>query len=74
MTKHDEDVTKSVPQVDPPPDAYAVALEQERRAWDALHRMPRSDPRYAEALSEWQAAADRIGVVAEKLLKREPKL
>ena len=41
--------------------------------WQVLHGMPRSDPRYAEALSDWQAAADRIGVEAEKLLKNHPK-
>jgi hypothetical protein len=64
---------KKVPRVGPPPDAYAFALEEERRAWQVLQGMPRSDPRYAQALAEWQAAADRIGAVAEELLKRQPK-
>lgn len=53
----------------PPPDAYALALEQEREAWQILHGTPRSDPRYAKALADWQAAADRI----EKLLKPPTK-
>jgi DNA-binding NarL/FixJ family response regulator len=55
------------------PDAYALALVEERRLWQVLQGMPRSDPRHAEALSDWQAAADRISVEGEKLLKAHPK-
>jgi hypothetical protein len=57
-----------------PLDTYEVAVEQERRAWQVLHGLPRSDARYAQALSDWQAAADRIGAEAEKPLKHHPKL
>lgn len=59
--------------MDPPRNAYSLALEQEDRTWQILHGMPRSDPRYPQALSDWQAAADRIGLEAEKLLKQRPK-
>ena len=52
-------------------EAYAAALEQERKAWHAVQRMPRCDPRYAKALSEWEAAADLIGQLAAKLLRPE---
>lgn len=52
-------------------EAYAVALDQERKAWHAVQRMPRCDPRYATALSEWQAAADLIGQLAAKLVRPE---
>ena len=63
---------KEISQTGPTPDAYALALEQERKAWHVLHGMPRSDPRYAQALSDWQAATDRIGIESEKLLKHHP--
>lgn len=57
----------------PSPDAYELALEEERRAWEVLHGTPRTDPGFAKALSDWRAAADRIGVEAEKLLKNHRK-
>lgn len=50
-------------------DVYALALELERIAWDALHGPKRTDPRYAEALAEWRTAADGIGIAAEHLKK-----
>jgi len=50
------------------PNAYALALENERAAWQVLRGTARTDPRYGPALSEWQAAADRIGAEGEKLL------
>jgi hypothetical protein len=53
-------------------DAYALALERERIAWEALHRLKRTDQRYAEALAEWRAAADSIGIAAEQLIKKPP--
>lgn len=59
--------------MDPPINAYSLALEQESRAWQVLQGITRSDPRFAEAVSDWRAAADRIGVEAEKLLKHHPK-
>lgn len=52
-------------QTGPPSDAYAIALEQEREAWQILQSIPRGDPRYAKALAEWQAAADRIAKLRE---------
>lgn len=52
-------------------EAYAVALERERKAWHAVQRMPRCDPRYAKALSEWEAAADLIGELAAQLARPE---
>jgi hypothetical protein len=55
--------------MDAPRNAYSLALEQEDHAWQVLHAVPRSDARYAQALADWQAAADRIGVEAEKLSK-----
>lgn len=61
-------MAKTASQPGPPADAYALALEQEREAWQFLHSTPRFDPRYAKALSDWQAAADRI----DKLLKPPP--
>lgn len=64
---------KKPSQTGPPPDAYLLALEQERRAWQVLQGMRRSDPQYAKALADWQAAADRVGPEAEKLLKHHPK-
>ena len=67
-------MTKENSQTGHSSDAYALALERERSAWQFLHRMPRSDPQYAQALIVWRAAADRIGVEAEKLIKRHPKL
>lgn len=54
--------------------AYSLALEWERIAWDALHSLKRTDPRYAEALAEWRVAADSIGIVAEQLLKTSPSM
>ena len=59
--------------MDPPRNAYSLALEQEGKAWQVLHAVPRSDPRYAQALADWQAAADRIGAEAEKLSKHDPQ-
>jgi hypothetical protein len=53
-------VKKTASPTGPPTDAYALALEQEREAWQVLHSTPRTDPRYAKALADWQAAADRI--------------
>lgn len=41
--------------------AGAATLEQERKAWHAVQRMPRSDPGYATAISKWQGAAHLIG-------------
>lgn len=64
---------EGISQMDAPRNAYSLALEHEDRTWQILHGMPRSDPRYPQALSDWQAAADRIGLEAEKLLKRHPK-
>ena len=52
-------------------EAYALALEEERKAWHVVHRMPRCDPRYANLMSEWQAAADMIGKLAAKLATPE---
>jgi DNA-binding NarL/FixJ family response regulator len=70
-----EDTAKKKPfQAGPPSDAYTLALELERMAWQALHAVPRSDPRYADALFKWQAAADCISTVAaQELSKRKPK-
>jgi two-component system response regulator DesR len=51
-------------------EVYALTLENERKAWQVLHAMPRSDRRYAQAVSEWQAAADQINVEAGKLLPK----
>ena len=61
--------------MDAPRNAHSLALEQESRAWQILHGISRIDPQYPQALSDWQAAADRIGVEAEKLLKlhRQPR-
>ena len=52
--------------------AYSRALEEESMAWKVLHGMQRSDPGYLQALSDWQAAADRIKVELEKLSKPSP--
>jgi hypothetical protein len=52
------------------PDAYDLALAQERQAWQALHNLQRTDPGYAAALSRWREAADNIGIAAEQLVKR----
>ena len=53
-------------------DAYTLALERERIAWDALHSLKRTDRGYVEALAEWRAAADSISIAAEQLIKRPP--
>ena len=57
--------------IGPSPNAYALALENERTAWQVLQGIPRTDSRFAQALSGWQAAADRIAAEAEKLLNRK---
>jgi ferric-dicitrate binding protein FerR (iron transport regulator) len=48
--------------MNPAPDAYTLALQQERQAWNALVDLQRTHPEYAEALSRWRAAADSIDV------------
>lgn len=55
----------------PTPDAYDLALAQERQCWHALHNLRRTDPGYAAALSRWREAADSIGRAAEQLAKRK---
>ena len=57
-------------EVKPTPDAYDLALAQERQSWIALHNLQRTDPGYAAALTRWRDAADSIGMAAEQLLKR----
>lgn len=52
-----------------PLDEYALALAREREAWEVLNSIPRSDPRFGAALSDWHASADRI----EKLLRSPTK-
>jgi hypothetical protein len=52
------------------PDAYDLALAQEREAWQALHHLQRTDPAYAAALLRWRNAADSIGIAAELLVKK----
>ena len=52
-----------------PSDAYAIALAQERTAWQILRGTLQASPQYEKALSEWLAAVDRIGAEAEELLK-----
>ena len=47
------------------PQAYQLAVEHERKCWDALHSLKRTDVRYPQALLQWRAAADGIGVAAE---------
>jgi DNA-binding NarL/FixJ family response regulator len=61
----------AVTKTGPSPNAYALALASERAAWQVLHGLSLTDSTYAQALSEWQAAADRIGIEAEKLLMRQ---
>lgn len=56
------------------PDAYALALAQERQSWIALHDLQRGDPGYAAALSRWRDAADSISIAMEQLVKKSPRL
>ena len=55
------------------PGPYELAVEHENKCWNALHSLKREDVRYADALVQWRAAADAIGVAAEMLLPRAGK-
>jgi hypothetical protein len=57
-----------------PSDAYAIALAQERTAWQIVRGTLQASPQYEKALAQWQAAVDRIGAEAEKLLKYSLKV
>jgi hypothetical protein len=63
-----------MPPVKALPDAYELAVENERRTWNALHRLKRTDVRYPEALAQWRAAADGIGIAVEVLLRFSEKI
>jgi DNA-binding NarL/FixJ family response regulator len=61
--------------IGPSPNAYALALENERAAWRVLHGISRTDPQYTQILVQWQSAADRIAIEADMLLNPDtPKL
>jgi hypothetical protein len=57
-----------------PSDAYAIALAQERAAWQIVRGTLQASPQYGKALAEWRAAVDRIGAEAEELLRHPLKV
>lgn len=47
--------------------AYDEAVQQERSAWAYLKSLAPGDPKAADAMTDWRAAAKRVATLAKKL-------
>lgn len=59
--------TKNGPLKDELVAAYDEAVRQERGAWAYLKSLAPGDPKSADAMTDWRAAAKRVATLAKKL-------